>query len=165
MNEQEINASRQEFFRLVSRLCNRPAQDPTNLGVDAATIRDEIGDALAKHAANLQHAARIVEALVYQQWRPGPAEIAAAAEETILDSERPPEKRPDPDCRLCSGSGFQIIERSGQSGARKCSCWAHRPAPAFVSAYSGSGGEAVRVAPDKMQPASELCEELGKALS
>lgn len=39
---------------------------------------------------------------------------------------------PDPDCQLCNGIGFPIIERNGSSGAGdKCKCWARRHPPVY----------------------------------
>ena len=115
--------------KLVDRLCARPAQDTADFDVDPQVIRNEIGDALMRHSANLEHATRIVEKLVYDRWRPGPLEIQLAAEETILPGERAAQviMKPDPACSACDGTGWMPVSRGGLSGVARCACSAPRP--------------------------------------
>lgn len=134
MNPTERTDAEKSAMRLlVDRLCAKPAKDTTDLGVRPATIRNEIGDALERNTVSIDHATRVVDLLVYAKYRPGPGEIRAAAEETILPAERAAMRAaeivvaPAADCRICDGTGWKLVLRGGLSGVEECPCRAPRP--------------------------------------
>lgn len=52
---------------------------------------------------------------------PMPAEIRRWINER-QESEDTAQKRRTRECRVCSGTGVEIVERNGLSGARECAC-------------------------------------------
>lgn len=165
--KKKTEAEKAAMRLLVDRLCAKPAKDTTDLGVRPATIRNEIGDALERNTASIEHATRVVELLVYAKYRPGPGEIRAAAEETILPAERAAMRAaeivvaPAADCGECDGTGWKPVYRGGLSGVAECSCRAPRPRPPEYPEF-GPAEEGVRQAPGIMVKADRILPTGGR---
>lgn len=53
-----------------------------------------------------------------------------AALDRMAAAKFPPPKRAETDCEFCRGTGFEIVEVNGNSGARRCRCRAYAAAHA-----------------------------------
>ena len=111
--------SKEHAKGLVTRLCTLPSQDLSDL-VEAQAIRDELGRAIIRHCSSDDHATSVVDKLIDSRFRPTPGDIKEAAETVSggMSTLNPV----DPNCKICNGGGFRIIERDGLTAAAVCSC-------------------------------------------
>lgn len=83
-------------------------------------VAPEFARVLQQIADDDKHAERIVDHLIDTvKFCPAPIELR----DTGLEVSRQARLKPTPDCPKCNGTGHEIIERAGMSGARRCDCW------------------------------------------
>ena len=105
--------SQKHLSKLVTRLCQLPAQEKDEFGVKPQDIRDELGAALQRFAKSDDDATHIVEWLIFERpvedrkFRPGPGEIAEVAR---IVHEQQIAEAPD-GCELCDGTGWRYVKR------------------------------------------------------
>lgn len=112
--KQPKKPTREECKSLVGRLLGLPF---------APTVKQPIEvliDALYGSAESLEHATAVINSFALGECDRCPSgyELMQKAGEL-----RTVERRPDPDCERCFGSGFYAVMKGGYSGSDKCGCW------------------------------------------
>lgn len=75
-------------------------------------------DALVKVAEDEEHVDRILAICERDQYFPDGYTIGQIGYET-----RGRERAPNPECPKCYGTGHEVVQKRGYSGATKCDCW------------------------------------------
>jgi len=105
--------SQKHLSKLVTRLCQLPAQEKDEFGVKPQDIRDELGHALQRFAKSDEDATRIVDWLIFdrpvedRKFRPGAGDIAEVAR--IIHEQQITE--PPKGCEHCDGTGWRYVQR------------------------------------------------------
>ncbi len=106
--------TREQCKKLVGRLLGLPFAPSLTQPIEVLI------DALVNSAESLEHATAVVDSFALGECDRCPSgyELMQKAGEL-----RTVERRADPDCQRCFGSGFHTVIRGGYSGSAKCDCW------------------------------------------
>jgi hypothetical protein len=112
--QQPKKPTREQCKKLVGRLLGLPFAPSVQQPIEVLI------DALQKSAESIEHATAVIDAFALGECERCPSgyELMQKAGEL-----RTVERRPDPDCRKCFGSGFETVIKGGYSGSAKCDCW------------------------------------------